>query len=112
MCEVEEDVRLALMTVYLAATRLGISIGVACFGAGDHPGSPNRVFEFTPVSAEGNESCKAMIAGFTGTTGAEFLDWGLKLAEESIDSGAAHQKLRQAVELSTEGVFDRRQALR
>jgi anthranilate phosphoribosyltransferase len=37
---------------------------------------------------------------------------GLKLAEESIDSGAALQKLQAAVELSTEGVFDRRQALR
>jgi anthranilate phosphoribosyltransferase len=36
---------------------------------------------------------------------------GLKMAADSIDSGAARQKLRQAVELSTEGVFDRRQAL-
>jgi anthranilate phosphoribosyltransferase len=37
---------------------------------------------------------------------------GIKMAADSIDSGAAHRKLEQAVELSTEGVFDRRQALR
>ena len=74
MCEVEKDVRLALMTFYLAATRLYIPIGVACFGAVDHPRSSDRVFELTPVSTEANESCKALIAGFTGTTGAEFLD--------------------------------------
>ncbi len=93
MCEVEEDVRLALMTVYLAATRLSIPIGVACFGAGDHPGSPDRVFELTPVSIEANESCKALIAGFTGTTGAEFLDWGLKLAEERLSVLSERRKI-------------------
>jgi anthranilate phosphoribosyltransferase len=43
---------------------------------------------------------------------ADDISMGLKLAEESIDSGAAFQKLREAVKLSTEGVFDRRQALR
>jgi hypothetical protein len=84
MCEVDADVRLAMMIIYLAATSLEIPIGITYFGAADHLESPDRVFELTPVRSTVSEEVKALIAGFEGVTGAEFLNWGLLLAEKIL----------------------------
>jgi hypothetical protein len=86
MCEVDADVRLALMTIYLAATSLEIPIGIAYFGAADHLESTDRVFELTPLASFVQEDVKALIAGFEGVTGAEFLNWALDLAKKRLFS--------------------------
>jgi hypothetical protein len=86
MCEVDTDVRLAMMTIYLAATSLEIPIGIAYFGAADHLESTDRVFELTPLLSTVQEDVKALIAGFEGVTGAEFLNWALDLAEKRLAS--------------------------
>ena len=84
MCVVDADVRQAMMIIYLAATSLEIPIGITYFGSADHLESPDRVFELTPVQSMVNEEVKPLIAGFEGVTGAEFLNWGLLLAEKSL----------------------------
>lgn len=89
MSPLDEDVRLALMTIYLAATDLSVPTGIAYFGA-NSPGE--AVFEVASLSPQASESAKALIAGYEGSTSQEFLDWGLRLAEEALRPRA--EKLR------------------
>ena len=84
MCVIDEPVRLALMTLYLAATELGIPLGMAYFGASRDGNVDDLVLEVSPVRVRAAEEIKALIAGFKGVTGAEFLDWGLALAEKAL----------------------------
>ena len=85
MRDCETEVRLALMSLYLAGTELEIPTGLAFFGA--HSDSEReRVLEVAPLSPKADEGVKALIAGFHGRTHYEFLDWGLKLAEEVLRS--------------------------
>jgi len=81
MSAVEEDVRLALMTIYLAATELAVPTGIAFFGA--HR-LTDTVFEVAAVCPKAGEAAKALIAGYEGTTSQEFLDWGLRKAEGAL----------------------------
>ena len=91
----EQAVREALMTIYLAAVKVSIPIGIAYFGeddfyAGDSPLPPDQitveqtVAEVTPLSMENNEPAKALIAGYTGWSSEEYLDWGLRKAEAEL----------------------------
>ncbi len=85
MRDCEAEVRLALMSLYLAGMELEIPTGLAFFGA--HSDSEReRVLEVAPLSPKADEGVKALIAGFHGRTHYEFLDWGLKLAEEVLRS--------------------------
>jgi hypothetical protein len=81
---INEPVRLALMALYLAATELGIPLGMAYFGEHRDAFIDDLVLEVSPVSVPVHEETKSLIAGFRGVTGAEFLDWGLALAEKSL----------------------------
>jgi hypothetical protein len=83
MATIEEEVRLALMMLYLAGTELEIPTGVAFFGARETD-RVERVMEVTAPTPASSESVKALIAGFEGTTNCEFLDWGLTLAERAF----------------------------
>jgi len=91
----EQAVREALLTIYLAAAQVGIPIGIAYFGeddfyTGDSPLPPDRitveqtVAEVAPLSAGSYESAKALIAGYTGWSCEEYLDWGLRKAEAEL----------------------------
>ena len=84
MTVIDEPVRLALMTLYLAATELAIPLGMAYFGEHSDTVIDDLVLEVSPVRARAAEETKSLIAGFKGVTGAEFLDWGLALAERSL----------------------------
>ena len=80
---IDEPVRLALMTLYLAATELGIPLGMAYFG--EHSDTiDDFVLEVSPVRTHAAEETKSLIAGFHGVTGAEYLDWALALAEKAL----------------------------
>ncbi|MBL7164498.1 MAG: hypothetical protein ISS57_18080 [Anaerolineales bacterium] len=81
---INEPVRLALMTLYLAATELGIPLGMAYFGEHSDAVINDLVLEISPLRARAAEETKSLIAGFRGVTGAEFLDWGLALAEKAL----------------------------
>lgn len=89
MYTVRDEVRLALMIIYLAATELssdsgqglGIPTGMAYFGAHVPDGA---VFEVAALSPCSNEAAKALIAGYEGCTSQEFLDWGLRQAEQAL----------------------------
>jgi len=81
---INEPVRLALMTLYLAATELGIPLGMAYFGEHSDAVIDDLVLEISPVCARAHEETKSLIAGFRGVTGAEYLDWGLALAEKAL----------------------------
>jgi hypothetical protein len=83
MSTIRDEVRLALMMLYLAGTELEIPTGVAYFGAHE-TNRTERVWEVTPPTPAASESVKTMIAGFEGTTNCEFLDWGLALAEKAL----------------------------
>ncbi len=80
-----EDVRLALKRCSrrpsLAAADLAVPTGIAYFGA-NSPVDP--VFEVAALSPQASESAKALIAGYEGSTSQEFLDWGLRKAEETL----------------------------
>lgn len=91
----EQAVREALMTIYLAAVQVGIPIGMAYFGeddfySGDSPLPPDRitveqtVAEVAPLSPNNNELAKSLIAGYTGWSCEEYLDWGLRKAEAEL----------------------------
>ena len=80
---IQDEVRLALMMLYLAGTELEIPTGVTYFGAHEN-NRAEQVMEVTPPTPAASESVKALIAGFEGTTNCEFLDWGLTLAEKSL----------------------------
>ena len=91
----ELAVREALMTIYLAAVKLGIPIGIAYFGednfyTGDSPLPPDQitveqtVVEVAPLLLDNDEAPKALIAGYTGWSCEEYLDWGLRKAESEL----------------------------
>lgn len=85
MRDVQEHVRLALMTLYLAATELGIPIGLTAFGADRDDDEHELTFPIAePMMPTATEAAKALIAGYRGTTSREFLDWGLQAAERSL----------------------------
>jgi hypothetical protein len=81
-----EQVREALMTLYLASTSLEIPTGLAFFGSDNYADVPSFVFAPTAISTKEEEQTLAMIAGFAGTTGAEFLAWGLERAYKEMMS--------------------------
>jgi hypothetical protein len=91
MRDCETQVRLALMSLYLAAVELEIPTGLAFFGA-HSDADRERVLEAAPLSVRSSETVKALIAGFTGRTHYEFLDWGLKLAETALQSCPQRRK--------------------
>lgn len=93
MCDMNADVQLALMTVYLAAVEVNLPIGIAYFGSADHPGSHDRVFEIASISEKGSEEVKSLIAGYEGVTGAEFLHWALRLGEEKLSARPEKKKV-------------------
>ncbi len=63
----------------------------AFFGA--HSDSDReRVLEAAPLTVRSSETVKALIAGFTGRTHYEFLDWGLKLAETALQNCPQRRK--------------------
>jgi len=91
----EEAVKESLMTIYLAATKVGIPIGMAFFGEDDFyscsmPLHPDRievdrvVAEITPITDKPDETPKSLIAGYTGWASNEYLDWGFRKAEEAL----------------------------
>lgn len=85
MHALEEPVRLALMTLYLAVTELSIPVGLAAFGANKDDDEQALTFPMTEsMSSMATEATKALIAGYRGTTGSEFLHWGLTLAEREL----------------------------
>jgi hypothetical protein len=91
MRDCDTQVRLALMSLYLAAVELEIPTGLAFFGA-HSDADRERVLEAAPLSVRSSETVKALIAGFTGRTHYEFLDWGLKLAETALQSCPQRRK--------------------
>jgi hypothetical protein len=95
MVRFEQAVREALMTIYLAALQVSIPIGIAYFGeddffTGDLPLAPDRitieqaVAEIAQLAAPDHEPAKALIAGYTGWSCEEYLDWGLRKAEAEL----------------------------
>jgi hypothetical protein len=85
MSDLEPHVQLALMTLYLAATDLAIPTGITAFGANLDDDEPALTFPITEqMMPRAQENTKALIAGYRGTTGAEFLDWGLRVAEREL----------------------------
>jgi hypothetical protein len=101
MCPFEQAVREALMTIYLAAVQSGIPIGIAYFGEDDfYTGlSPlpadcitveQTVAEVAPLSQGYCELAMALIAGYTGWAGEEYLDWGLRIAEAELHTRPEH----------------------
>ena len=93
MTVIDEPVRLALMTLYLAATELGIPLGMAYFGEHSDQVIDDLVLEVSLVRARAAEETKSLIAGFKGVTSAEFLDWGLALAEKSLHQRPEYRKV-------------------
>ena len=93
MSIINEPVRLALMTLYLAATELRIPLGMAYFGEHSDGIIDDLVLEVSLVRARAAEETKSLIAGFRGVTGAEFLDWGLALAEKSLRQRPERRKV-------------------
>jgi hypothetical protein len=84
MEKMETEVRLALMTLYLAATELNVPIGIAAFGADDDREEARLTFPIAPLRPFATEMAKALIAGYHGQTDYEFLDWGLRVAEAEL----------------------------
>ena len=64
---IQDEVRLALMMLYLAGTELEIPTGVTYFGAHEN-NRAGQGMEVTPPTPAASESVKALIAGFEGTT--------------------------------------------
>ena len=102
----EDEVRLALMMIYLAATELEIPCGLAFFGAHED-NSHELVLEVTPPARQAQESVKALIAGFAGSTHFEFLDWGLARAEAALMAVTERNKVLVIVH-DGEPVYDGR----
>jgi len=90
---INEPVRLALMTLYLAATELGIPLGMAYFGEHSDGIINDLVLEVSPVRTRAAEETKSLIAGFEGVTSAEYLNWGLTLAEKSLHHRPERRKV-------------------
>jgi hypothetical protein len=95
MLRFELAVREALMTIFLAALQVAIPTGIAYFGEEDlsSDGAPlpvdrisieQTVVEIAPFSAQDPEPAKALIAGYSGWSSQEYLDWGLRKAEQEL----------------------------
>jgi hypothetical protein len=93
MGPLNDDVRLSLMTLYLAATDLVIPTGIIYFGSAFRDEAPDKVMEVARLSPVASEEAKALIAGYEGDTGAEFLDWGLCLAQKALFSSPEQKKV-------------------
>ena len=100
----EQPVKEALMTIYLAAIQVGIPIGIAYFGeddfyAGDLHLPPDlitveqTVAQVAKYDANNVELSKALIAGYTGWSSEEYLDWGLRKAEADLRTRPEHLKV-------------------
>jgi hypothetical protein len=88
-----ERVRLALMSLYLAATALRIPIGISAFGA-DHDGDESALtFSLAATMPAANEPTKSLLAGYRGVTACEFLDWGLGVAERELQARSETRKV-------------------
>jgi len=90
---INEPVRLALMTLYLAVTELAIPLGMAYFGEDSDGIIDDLVLEISPVRTLAAEETKSLIAGFKGVTSAEYLNWGLTLAEKSLHHRPERRKV-------------------
>jgi len=90
---INEPVRLALMTLYLAATELSIPLGMAYFGEHNDGIIDDLVLEISPVRTRAAEETKSLIAGFEGVTSAEYLNWGLALAKKSLHHRPERRKV-------------------
>jgi hypothetical protein len=104
MVRFEQAVRQALMTIYLAALQVTIPIGIAFFGeddlsASDRLLSPDQisvdqaVAEIAPFSQADPEVVKALIAGYSGWSSQEYLDWGLRKAEAELRQQPEHLRV-------------------
>jgi len=93
MSVINEPIRLALMTLYLAATELGIPLGMAYFGEHNDGITDDLVLEVSPVRTRAAEETKSLIAGFEGVTSDEYLYWGLALAEKSLHQRPERRKV-------------------
>jgi hypothetical protein len=100
----EQPIREALMTIYLAAKKVRIPIGIAYFGeddfyAGDAHLSADlitveqTVAEVAKFEMNNDELVKALIAGYTGWSSEEYLDWGLRKAEADLRTRPEHLKV-------------------
>ncbi len=90
MAGINEDIRLSLMTLYLACMELGIPLGISYFGADQEKDQTLLVSQ--PLACAG-EKAKALIAGYEGKTSNEFLAWGLREAESSLSVCREHTKV-------------------
>ena len=90
---IDEQVRLALMTLYLAASELRLPLGIAFFGHDSSSRVDRLVLEVTPIHGQLAEEPKALIAGYHGRTRAEYLDWGLALAGKALLSRPERRKV-------------------
>jgi hypothetical protein len=82
------------MMVWLAGQELETPVSISYFGDGCEPDES----EFQPVDTvagfgERDEMAKALIAGYRGHTGAEFLHWGLEVAEKSLRERPEREKV-------------------
>ncbi len=95
MSGMSEAVRRALMTIYLALTDAKVPVGIAYFGHRDGLGNPQEaVLEVTlRMRTAPDELDKSLIAGYVGRTGAEYLHWGLTLAEKRLERRPERKKI-------------------
>ena len=75
------------------ATELRIPLGMAFFGHNSSSRVDRLVLEVTPIHGQPAEEPKALIAGYHGRTRAEYLDWGLALAEKALLSRPERRKV-------------------
>ncbi len=97
MSHMDEAVQYALMVVYLALTEAGVPTGIAYFGHRTGIAPERAIFEVSPVQKRPDEVVKSLIAGFHGSTGAEFLHWGLLEAERSLERRPERRKFVLAI---------------
>ena len=90
MSVVNEEIRLSLMTLYLACMELNIPLGISYFGADQERDQTLLVSQ--PLSCE-SEKTKALIAGYEGKTSNEFLAWGLREAEANLSTCQARTRV-------------------
>lgn len=79
-------VKLAVMALYLAATAVGIPVGISFFGHDEDRPECMEPFELAPISRRACEEAKALIAGFSGETDNEFLAWALAEAGDALSA--------------------------
>jgi hypothetical protein len=78
-----EQVRLAAMALYLVCQEIGLPLAIAYFGGDEFIDGQSPVDEIVAFEDMG-EMSKAMIAGYRGHTGAQLLDFALRLAEKVL----------------------------